>query len=379
MRVHHIFSNIFDKTKGPANSVPALCKGLAERGIDVTLHTLGQHATEERGAYTVRTHPAERGPRGLGRSSSLYKALRQAARNVEILHTHSLWTLPTLYPHWVSRGTSCHVVVSPRGTLAPWALSRSRWKKRLMWTLATKRALTSASCLHATAESECRQFRDNGLRNPVAIIPNGIAMPSLRPRDLQARKQLLFLGRIHPNKGIDLLLHAWKLVEGEFGDWDLRIVGPDNNGYLAEMQALARSLRVKRVVFSGGLVGVKKDEAFRLADLFILPSHSESFGLAIAEALSHGIPAIVTKGAPWQALEKEQCGWWIDIGVQSLVNCMRHAMKLPQRVREEMGARGRSWVDKEYSLSRTAEMMHQTYNWLVGRQNPPPWIDFVDG
>ena len=117
-----------------------------------------------------------------------------------------------------------------------------------------------------------------------------------KPQD--RRRQLFFLGRIHPIKGINNLLRAWQVVEHRFPDWDLLIVGPDNAGYMDEMQALAAHLRLERVAFGGPLYGEEKLRAYQAASLFVLPTHSENFGMTVAEALAAGTPAIVTQGAP---------------------------------------------------------------------------------
>jgi glycosyltransferase involved in cell wall biosynthesis len=296
------------------------------------------------------------------------------SEQVEIIHNHSLWMMPNVYPGNAVCGSRCRLVVSPHGTLSEWALGRSALQKRIFWLLWQAPVLRAATCIHATAESEFEDIRRLGLRQPVCILPNGIDVPRLERTPNGGRRQLLFLGRIHPVKGVDILLRAWQAVERRFPDWDLLIAGPDNGGYLPAMQALAAQLRLERVVFCGGLFGEEKLRAYRAASLFVLPTHSENFGMTVAEALAAGTPAIVSKGAPWSGLETQGAGWWIDIGVDPLIACLELALRCSTSELEVMGKRGRMWMEKDFSWPRIGQMMGQTYHWILRGGMPPAWV-----
>ncbi len=190
------------------------------------------------------------------------------------------------------------------------------------WRLMQKPALGATSCFHATAESEYKDIRRAGFRQPVAIIPNGIDLPPITLKHRGNARTLLFLGRVHPSKGLDLLLPAWRAVQDRFTDWRLIIAGPDNGGYLKRVQTLSDQLQLKRIEFLGELKGEQKWEAYREAELFVLPTYSENFGMTVAEALAAGVPAIVSKGAPWPGLEMRRVGWWIDVGLDPLVTSL---------------------------------------------------------
>jgi glycosyltransferase involved in cell wall biosynthesis len=303
-------------------------------------------------------------------------ALEKAAKTAQIIHNHSLWMMPNIYPAIAVKGSQCRLVSSPRGTLSEYALNRSKWLKKGVWIFGQRDVLKTSVCLHATSEIEYREIRQKGLRPAVSIIPNGVEIPLERKR-LKPKsdfRQLLFLSRIHPKKGIDLLLCAWARVENQFPDWELHIVGPDNGGYLSQMQVLANDLNVKRVIFSGPVYGDEKDRTYFSADLYVLPTHSENFGLTVAEALAHGVPAIVTKGAPWSGLETNNCGWWIDIGKESLTECLREAMLKTDNELLTMGEQGRAWMKRDFSWKQIGEMMHKTYEWVLGGGQPPKWV-----
>jgi glycosyltransferase involved in cell wall biosynthesis len=175
-------------------------------------------------------------------------------------------------------------------------------------------------------------------------------------------------------KGVDNLLRAWQVVSRGFPEWQLKIVGPDSGGYLSKMKALKEKLRLKRIEFVGALYGEKKIEAYRNAELFVLPSPSENFGISVAEALSVGIPVIVTKGTPWRNLESLGAGWWIDIGVDPLVACLEVALSKPRDILKAMGIRGREWIRIEFSWTEVTRKMIETYQWILRGGSKPDWI-----
>jgi len=253
---------------------------------------------------------------------------------------------------------------------------RSRWLKKAVWALGQGSVLRNSACLHATAEMEYRDIRRKGLFAPVAIIPNGIDIPSEQKlfKNTCEPRRLLFLSRIHSQKGIDILLRAWAMIERQHPGWELHIVGPDNGAYFLQMQALAKDLRIERVTFPGPAYGYEKSQAYWSADLFVLPTHSENFGLVVAEALAHGVPVIVNKSAPWSGLEKEKCGWWVDNGVEALTECLREAMSKSSEELFDMGTRGRQWMKRNFSWERVGKMMHETYEWVLGGGPPPKWV-----
>lgn len=375
MKVIQVVPRIADEASGPSYTVPRLSDALGQLGADVHLHVLAP-APEASTSYRIHCHPSWRFLNRLGISSGMRLALHREAGSAEVIHNHSLWMMPNVYPARAVRGTACRLVTSPRGTLSPWSLRRSAWQKRLMWWLGQGRAVRDSHCFHATAESEYRDIRAAGLRNPVAIIPNGIDIgpePSCAAADLRLRR-LLFLGRLHPKKGVDLLLQAWQRIERQFPDWELQIVGGGEPAHVKQLKQLADNLRVRRVSFLGPAFGAEKTQQFQQADLFVLPTHSENFGIAVAEALAHGVPAIVTKGAPWSGLGTNKCGWWIEQGIDPLTDCLQSALTMPPEQLHDKGRCGRQWMEQEFSWNRVGRMMFETYRWLLGGGTPPAWV-----
>jgi glycosyltransferase involved in cell wall biosynthesis len=300
-----------------------------------------------------------------------------ASGTLGIVHSHGMWQMPVVYPGW-----ACHaqkqakLVVSPRGTFSQWAFASGSPVKRLFWPLVQRPALAGCVCFHATAMSEYRDIRRMGFTQPVAVIPNGIDIPDLLPKVEGPIRTLLFLGRIHPVKGLDWLLNAWAVLQRQFPHWRLRIVGSDagylgGSGYLPKMKEFSTSLRLDRVEFAGELRGAEKLAAYREAELFVLPSHTENFGIAVAEALAAGTPALVSKGAPWEGLEANGCGWWVDLGTEALVEGLAKAMSRTPVELAEMGRLGRDWMAREFSWPHIGAAMAETYAWLTtGGQAP---------
>jgi len=296
------------------------------------------------------------------------------SEHVQIIHNHSLWMMPNVYPGQIAKRHNVPFIVSPHGTLSAWAMASGSKVKRVFWPFVQQPALQAVTCWHATAESEYEDIRRLGFKQPVAIVPFGIDVPELPPKRQSQSHTLLFLGRIHQKKGLELLLPAWRAVQGQFPDWRLVIIGPDSGGYRAQMEVLATRLQVERVEFAGPLYGREKWLAYRNAELFVLPTYSENLGMAVAEALAAGTPAIVSKGAPWEGLLKHKAGWWIDIGVDSLVAVLEDALATPIDDLRSMGQKGRSWMQSEFEWNAIAQQIAQCYAWMLGTRARPSCI-----
>jgi glycosyltransferase involved in cell wall biosynthesis len=285
---------------------------------------------------------------------------------------------PALYPAWAARRRRAEFIVSPRGMLSPAALAFSRTRKQVFWRLFQRRALESAACLHATSEAELEDIRAAGLRNPVAVIPNGVDLAeptgAVRPSGLRT---ILSLGRIHPKKGLDQLVRAWARLEAGAPQWRLRIVGPAELGHDRELAGLAASLGLTRLSIEGPAYGPEKQAAYEQSDLFVLPTRGENFAMTVAEALAAGAPVISTKGAPWKGLQTNGCGWWTDHGAEALAAAMQAAMAKPADELSAMGARGRAWMARDFGWRRIAEDMLEVYRWTTLGGSPPPTVRLV--
>jgi glycosyltransferase involved in cell wall biosynthesis len=379
LRILQIVPTVEQEASGPSYAVPRLCAALSGVGNDLVLASVG-------GSWIPGDRPYVhyRAPRGfkgipllqdLWLSRELRRHLMHDAKWAEIVHSHGLWAMPNVYPALAAHSAGKPFVVSPRGTLSSVALARTRRLKRVFWFLLQGPAVRSAACLHATSEQEYQDIRRAGLRQPVAVVPNGVDIP---PRGFARKGErfrvLLYLGRIHPIKGIDNLLRAWQGVAIRFPDWQLRLVGPDDSGYLAQVLRMAEELALPRVVFAGPRYGAEKQAEYAQADLCILPSYSENFGMSVAEALAQGVPVITTSGTPWQSVREHGCGWFVPATVPEIESALREALACDRSCLAAMGRVGQDWMQRDFSWSHVAKDFEQTYRWILNGGSPPHFV-----
>ena len=375
MKVIQVVPNISEESSGPSYTVPALCHSLKAAGCDVELHCISSraHAFFDFPVFTYRKqffpHPS------LCRSPEMYTGLIRASRDADIIHTNSIWLMPNVYPAWAAKRNSCKLVAQPRGTFSAWAMKHSKWRKKLFGICCQYSALRKTDMWVATSEEEFKDIRRLGYRQPVAIIPNGVEQPVNIEGVHLSRRRMFFLSRIHPKKNIDLLLRCWAKLEERFPEWDLAIVGPDKeNSYADEMKALTRTLGCRHVSFEGELRGNDKFAFMASSDCGVLPTHSENFGMVVAESLACGTPVICSHGAPWQGLVSHQCGWWVPTDCTAFVNAMADAMTLPRSVLRQMGKCGRDWMARDYSWTGIGQKTKKAYEWLRGKGDRPEWV-----
>lgn len=375
MNVIQVVPTISNLSEGPSYSVPAMCEGLRANGVNVQLFATG---TDGGRKFNFPTYVFERKRfpiYALGRSPKMLSALRDACKTTDIVHTNSIWMFPNVYPSWAAHGTKCKVVIGPRGTVSKWALSRSRLKKSVFGILYQYPAMRRADMFVATCNEEAHDIRAMGFNQPIAIVPNGIDIPVCGSVAKCARRRMFFLSRIHPKKNVELLIRCWRRLEPCFPEWDLSIVGPDrDNPYADEMKSVARTLGCRRIKFEGELKGAEKFKFMAESECEVLPTHSENFGMVVAESLACGTPVICSQGAPWAGLNIEKCGWWVPIDALEFENAMREAMSMSRESLATMGLKGREWMERDFNWNAIGRKMKLSYEWLLGAAGKPEWV-----
>ncbi len=296
--------------------------------------------------------------RALGKEVSVSASGTAAeCRMSDVVFVHSMWTPPVLRACHTALRVGTPLVRVPHGCLNPAALRHSAWKKALVSPL-ERHYMRRAACVLVTTDTEKAAVERwaRGVRR-IEVVGMGVddlLTPDLPPkRTDDGPKTFLFVGRLHPLKGLDLLLAALP------ADALLRVIAPDS-GQQARYERLARQLGVAdRVAFLGLKTGEGKLAEMRRADALVLPTHSENFGFAVAEALVVGTPAITTKGAPWEGLETHGCGWWTDLDVTSLRTALADCAARPREELIEMGARGRAWMCADFTWRACAERVQK--------------------
>lgn len=326
------------------------------------------------------------GPYSLGYAPGLAGGLRAAG--LDLLHTHGLWMYPSHASlHWALADDKPYII-SPHGMLDPWALSNSAWKKRLAGWLYENANLRGAACLHALCEAERKAIRAYGLNNPVCVIPNGIELPvtgTYDPPPWRAclpgdGRVLLYLGRLHPKKGLNNLLHAWQLAgQGRAGEapWTLVIAGWDQGGHEAELKFAAHRLGIESsVVFAGPQFDTAKHRSYAHADAFVLPSHSEGLPMVVLEAWAHRLPVVMTPHCNLPQGLDAGAAVRIEPTASSISAGLQRLFAMPERERVDMGRQGRTLAETEFSWSRVAAQMHKVYEWVLGRGHRPSCVTF---
>lgn len=373
IRSIQVIPSISYESAGPSYSVPGLCSGLRAAGCDVSLYFAGEDPHRKMD-YPYHVRPTSRFPHPrLGRSPELFRILKVACQRADVIHSNSLWMYPNVYPAWAVKGTHCKLVTAPRGTLATWSLNRHKWRKRLFGLYAQYAALRATDMWHATCEKEYEEIRAAGYQQPVAIVPIGMEIPPVakieRPR-AGGKQTVAFFGRIHKVKAVDNLVLAWEKIAALHTDWELVFAGPDD-GMLDVLNKIVAERRIERVHFVGEISGVAKYAFLSSLDLYVLPSHTENFGVTVAEALACGTPVIVSKNTPWGGVVANRCGWFVANDVDTLAETLNEAMNVPRETLREMGARGREWIRRDFSWESVGREMLSAYEWLChGGERP---------
>ena len=382
MKVNHTISSIDKSTGGPARSVTHLLSSMMDENasLKIELETIESNnpiiSKFNKSNSSIRFHSSNK----IGYSKSLKQQLLKS--DVQLFHGHGLWQASVHQMAKISFSRNIPYIITPRGMLEPWSLTQGRLKKKIALKLFQFNDLKNATCIHATAAMELESIRNLGFKNPIAMIPNGINIsefPVKRPEKSTKPKKILFLSRIHPKKGIENLIEAWKLIPlKNRANWKIVVVGNGDETYIQCLENkivsenLCEQIEIKKPVF-----GTDKIKLYREASLFVLPTFSENFGIVIAEALASYTPVITTKGAPWEELNTNNAGWWIDIGIKPLKIALEDAIGVSDKTLAEMGINGRKLIEDKYSMVSVGKQMIELYDWILDNTDKPSFVHLI--
>jgi len=382
MKVYQIVENIDDRYGGPAKSITNTVKTLKQLGIESEILSTKQYSHESnevisRFKLSWKIFPIK-GPKKIRYSKKLkLYLLNYLNQDSDIIHVHNNWNY-ILYLSWkVSKIKKIPLVISVRGSLYPWSLSQRKILKKIAWTLYVKKIFQQASCIHVTEFNELKAVRHLGISTPIALIPNGVDLEEFKnlPSRTKARtelkinptrKYLLFLSRIHPKKGLHFLLEQWGMLSSEFNEWTLLIAGEgENKEYWDQIIKIIEQYDLSnRVIFLGLLKNQERINAYAASNLFVLPSETENFGIAIAEAMACKIPVITTKNTPWKEILDCDGGWWIKLSSQELAKALIEALNLDETDLEKKGQNSFDLIQK-YSWLNQGPKFSQLYKWVL--------------
>lgn len=316
--------------------------------------------------------------------TSLRGRLGDLIRNAGAVHIHGIWQEHCAIASELAQASRTPYLIAAHGMLEPWAFQSKGWKKKLYWQYLEKQRFARAQCLRALTSAEAEQYRALGLRVPVAVIPNGVTVPeSITPEpfferhpELRGRDIILFLGRLHPKKGIHVLCQTWARICREFPNAHLVIAGPDFDGIQTSLEAqINRDGAASQVTFSGMLRGDDKWGALSAARTFVLPSYSEGFSMAVLEAIGVGLPVIVSQFCYFPEVREYRCGWTIEPQSDPLEGALRECLSAPSAELEAMASRGRRLIAEQFSWPVIGEKTAAVLDWMLGGGPRPECVE----
>lgn len=374
MRVAHVLPDLGPAGGGVSRFVLRLAAAQVASSQGVHVYAAGDDAGEAAGASCTWHNYPRLPPHRLGRSPALRVALRYA--DVDVMHAHALWMRPLHYATLASEHRKIPLVISPHGALTPWALRRSAIKKQLAARLVHPRAFQRAAGWHVASELERRDLVRLGFGQPVCVAPPGIALPEAsacvaardyydaRAPQLRGQRVLLFYSRLHGKKRVRELVEVFAGLAAQHPRWHLLIVGiPETETVMGlRRQADHRGLRARVTVLDGS----DAPAPYPLAELFVLPTHSENFGLVVLEALSHGVPIVTTTGTPWADLESVGAGACVEL--EALSRALGEWMSRDGVALRHAGALGRDWARQHFDGPTSARRLVSFYAELSSRR-----------
>ena len=374
-----VASHLDPKFGGIAASLPMFCEAAEAEGVRSP--TVSFCGIEEFSAAAPR-HDTTCVPAGRLRwmfDPRLRGSMSRAIRKSDGVHIHGIWEAHCTVAAGLARACRRPYVLSAHGMLERWALQHKRLKKALYAALIETDNLRRASCLRALTRAEVDDYRRIGLTNPVAIVPGGVSVPAnvcsagfleAHPQ-LRGKRIVLFLGRLHQKKGLTLLVDAWARCASSFRDAHLVLAGPDFDGTRAALERRVDELGLSsQVTFAGMLDGPTKWSALTAASVFVLPSFSEGFSVAVLEALGIGTPVIVTRPCNIPEVGETGCGWVIEPEERAVEGALEESLRSSGIELKRMGDKGRALVERRFTWSVVGKQMVEVYEWLQGGSRP---------
>lgn len=320
------------------------------------------------------------GPYNLGISPALILEKKNATSNFDIIHQHGVFLPISIFTKSISNKVK--VLISPHGLLEPERMKMQSIKKKIARFLFENSNIRNCSCLVACSEQEALNLDALNFDVPIVILPNGIEESFLNKKTTLEekisfrikkkipidKKILLFISRIHPLKGLELLLEVVAKMKIKFAksNWLLVIAGIDEDSHEEHLMKQVKFYEIEDIVqFVGPVFDEEKILMYDISSTFILPSINENFGIVVVEALARGIPVITTRNTPWEDLEHNNCGWWIDRTENEMSKTINKLISTDAGELLSMGKSGKLLVKNEYLWSSIAKQSINLYNWVL--------------
>lgn len=390
MKILHISPAYFPAHRygGPIESVHKMNKSLVKNGAEITVYTtnvdgkdvLSVPFNREIDVDGVKVFYFPISFRPWKYSFALHRALAKNVKNFDLIHITSVFLSASILGAYYAKKFKKPYIISPRGNFMQEPLKFNSFKKRIYINLIEKRNLAGAAAIHFTVEKEKNDYLKFGLPlKKYVIIPNGIDfgddtgagfINNFREKFKisKDKKIILFMGRLHKIKGLDTLIPAFAEVVKKEPKAILVIAGSDEGNYKKEIELEIRNQKLEinnNVVFAGMLVGNDKKMAYKEAEIFVLPSYSESFGMVVVEAMTSGLPVVITAGVGIsKEVEKNSAGLVVEKDINQVSEAILKILNNPD-LAKKIGENGRKLAESEFSGEKVAEKFIEEYKNLV--------------
>ena len=373
---------------GPSKSVRELAYALGYQGAAVDLVTTNANGSEKLDVplrtwvqepyYRIQYFPCHVWS-DYKWSTTLATWLWQNINHYDIVHSNAIFSLTNIPIYFACYYQKVSYLITPRGMLEPWALSYKKWKKQLYYKFLEKPALNRASAIQMLSSAEAEHINPLNLKTSLVIIPNGLhredfeTLPSPETfyeqfPHTRNKTLILFLARIDPKKGLDLLASAFGELYPQFPNAHLIVAGSDNIGFLPTAKDyFAQHNCLEAVTFTGMLAGKMKKAALSAASLYVAPSYSEGFSISVLEGMGSGLPCVITTGCNFPEAEQAQVAKVVDINSEAITEGMHWCLSYPQEAKA-MGDRARQLIFEHYTWDKIAAKLSATYEAILLKQ-----------
>lgn len=310
-----------------------------------------------------------------GYSKNLLHFLQKS--NYQLYHTNGLWMYCNHITCKVAREKNKPYIITPHGMLYPQALKHSYWKKYFFLKLYFKKDIMDATCLHVTCKQELEYVRSFGYKGPIALIPNALNLSNTNnavPFLSNSVVRFGFLGRLHPRKKVENILYGAARLKDRGDDFKILIMGKGDEEYESFLKSEVKRLGLRNVEFCGFVDGLKKYEYLSSLSILIVPSDFENFGMIVAESLSVGTPVMANVGTPWELLNIQHCGWWLNCSPDNIALIMNKVLDMPVDLLKEMGGNGMRLIENNFSVMKVAREMALLYDWILNKGAKPHFV-----
>jgi glycosyltransferase involved in cell wall biosynthesis len=376
MNILHIIKSVNLAGGGPIEGIRQLGTAMIAEGHCVEIASVDSPEAPFLQGCPVPVYPLGPAVLKYGFSSRFIPWLRANRSRYDAVIVNGIWQHHS-YGAWLAlRKSSTPYVVFPHGMLDPWFKKQyplKHAKKWIYWPWAEYRVLRDAQAVLFTCEEERRLARQSFwlYRCNEVVVNYGTAQPKGEPDsqrqeflgrypDLKDKKLALFIGRIHPKKGCDLVIEAFASVLRQRPDWRLVMAGPDQVGWIEKLKARATQLGLaSRITWTGMLNGEMKWGALRAAEIFLLPSHQENFGIAVAEALAAGVPTLISnKVNIWREIGADGAGLVSEDTLQGLCELLQSYVEMSTEKKQAMRRAATQCFEQRFEIKRVAQALH---------------------